>query len=255
MANSEYTEKQLQIINGEIPIESVNGYFLRWFYQKSLVNKDEDLANKIKEQIDVLKHEKSRERSRNRKAKLKNDQEIEWRQPRSNEYTEHQKLIVKGEIPYEDVHTNELISIHLKAHNNGDYELSERVLDLIHTRRMDYKERQIQYEKIRNKAHKNPKKINEFMDMLNINSPLTPIDIAILIRCDELDEYSKIRLQRILQTAKNHNDENLIALVETMILYNEDPSAFYVVKSHEEAIDLLEELFQLPIRRPETWFC
>ena len=144
MANKEYTERQQKVINGEISIETLNGRFLRWFLPKAIANNDEELTRKIEEQIELRKAEaygRNKQRSKERRAKIDHDQEIQWKQPKSNEYTEHQKLVVKGEIPIEDVHTNELIYIHLKAYNNEDYELSERILDIIKTRRLESKER------------------------------------------------------------------------------------------------------------------
>ena len=52
-----YTEKQMQILNGEIPLESVDSRALLWFYKKALSNHDVDLAQAIKERIDILKEE------------------------------------------------------------------------------------------------------------------------------------------------------------------------------------------------------
>ena len=52
-----YTEKQMQILNGEIPLESVDSRALPWFYKKALANHDIDLAQAIKERIDILKEE------------------------------------------------------------------------------------------------------------------------------------------------------------------------------------------------------
>ena len=52
-----YTEKQMRILNGEIPLESVDSRALPWFYKKALANHDVDLAQTIKERIDILKEE------------------------------------------------------------------------------------------------------------------------------------------------------------------------------------------------------
>ena len=114
MANKEYSDAQQKVINGEIQLESLNGYFLRWFLHKAIANNDEELTRKIEEQINLRKaeaYERNKQRAKERQAKIEHDQEIQWKQPKSNEYTEHQKLVVKGEIPIEDVHTNELIYI------------------------------------------------------------------------------------------------------------------------------------------------
>ncbi len=257
MANKEYTERQQKVINGEIPIESLDGHFLRWFLPKAIANNDDELTRKIEEQINLRKaeaYDRNKQQTKERQAKIYYNQEIQWKQPKSNNYTEHQKLIVKGEIPIEDVHTKELIHIHLKAYNNEDYELSERVLDIIKNRRLEsIKQRKLR-KIMRNRAADIAKKFDAFVNA-DINLPLTNIDKAALIDGCEWIEYNEEHWKNILDKAKEQKDDVLISVIEAFMLYKKDPDFFLVVQNHQEAIDLIEELFQLPIRRPNTWFC
>ena len=100
-----YSKKQLKIISGKIPMTSVTGHVLAYIYKKALSNNDEELAKKIKWHLD-LKKDEARKRGnrthRNRIAMFKNGETVQWRQPKSNNYTDRQKQVVRGEIPYRD---------------------------------------------------------------------------------------------------------------------------------------------------------
>ena len=251
MDRREYTEKQLKIINGETPMEKANGKTISWLYKKAVANNDHELAEKAKvrlEELKALKVEKNRRRALTC-YHLKHKGEFEWKQPKSNEYTEHQKLVVRGEIPLSEVHTKELISIHFKAYNNGDFELYERILDLITTRRIESEERRSRYKNARNKY-------KDFASLKDCDSGngLSKWEQAVLMCIVELDECSEEQLRHILDIVRKQNNEELIAIATQLLLYKTDPSVLFVVKTHREAIDLLEEMFGQPIRKPDTWF-
>lgn len=251
MSNLEYTEMQLKIISGEIPMETVDGRTLRWLHGKAIARNDLNLAEQVKTRLSYLKTiaaEKNRQRF-NTRYKQKRLGGFQWKQPQSNEYTEHQKQIVRGEIPYEDVHTNELISIHLKAHNIGDYELSERVLDLINTRRQEATKRHDVYTKIRHKS----KGYAAFKSDESIKF-LAKWEQAVLMGYVDLDECSEEQLQHIIDAVQKHGDTEMITIAKQLMLYKTEPEVLYAVHEHREAIDMIERLLGLPIRRPETWF-
>ena len=129
-----YTAKQSQVIRGEIPLEDVTGQLASQLLKRAIKIGDTtttEFANRLVEDS----KRKVKEKNRERKKARRNGKDIVWKQPKSNEYTEHQKMIIRGEIPIHDVHTKELISIHLKAKNVGDIELSERIYDIIADRR------------------------------------------------------------------------------------------------------------------------
>ena len=115
------------------------------------------------------------------------------------------------------------------------------------------KEYDRQYSKKYNDAIKKSK---EFDALTGINSelPLTQFDKAALMNYTTLDEASKIRLNQAIDILKKRGEEESAAMITSFLLYKKDPGAFYVVKEHGEAIDLIEKLLQLPIRRPQTWF-
>ncbi len=257
MASNEYTEKQLKVINGEFPIESMTGQGLYQFYKKAIANNDEALARKIKTQQDVLKEERRKrgiQRATERLKKIDNNEKIEWRQPKSNEYTDHQKQIVRGEIPYEKVHTNELISIHMKARSIGDYELSERLLDLITARRKKSTETRALNRKVYGRFRKGTRGSSyNFYSDTKYNQ-LNPVEQAILEGGVTIDECLEAHLTHIMKIAKNNNDAEMYMLAEKLLFYKQYPEDVYVVHNHQEAVDMLEELLQLPIRRPSTWF-
>lgn len=257
MVNNEYTEKQQKVINGDVPIESMNAHALSWFYKKAVGNNDQELAIKIEKQQDILKEERRKrniQRATERLKKIDNNEIIEWRQPKSNEYTEHQKQIVRGEIPYEKVHTNELISIHMKARSIGDNELSERLLDLITARREKSTEKRALKHKVYDRFRKGARSsLYNFYSDTKYNQ-INPVEQAILEGSVTIDECLESHLTHIMKIAKKNNDEETYMLAEKLLLYKQHPEDVYVVQGHQEAVDLLEELLQLPIRRPNTWF-
>lgn len=249
---SPYTKKQLQIINGEIPLESVDGHTLRWFYKKAVKNKDDDLATRIKIRIDILK-EASRDRNRKRASirikKIMQNEPIKWKQPKSNEYTEHQKQVIRNEIPLDEVHTNELVSIHQKAHSVGDFELSERILDLINERRCASILKQEQRKKLTNKRN------SDFIKRGYDRTSILTISEQALINGDmHWDDYTEEDIKSIIVKLEKENGESDLNVAKEILYYKQHPESSYIVTTYDEAIDLLEELLKTDIRRPNTWF-
>ena len=98
MATLEYTKMQLKVISGEIPIERASGRLLYPLYKKAITNGDEELAKKVKAQLEVLRMEsveKNRQRSRdNYSSRVRS--EFQWKQPKSNDYSDHHRKIIRG---------------------------------------------------------------------------------------------------------------------------------------------------------------
>lgn len=251
MAPLEYTEKQLKIINGETSMETADGRTLGWLYKKAVANNDHELAEKVKARLDALKaiYDENNRRRALSNYHLKRKGGFKWKQPKSNEYTEHQKQVIRGDIPIQEVHTKELISIHLKAYNNGDYELYERFLDLIYSRERTAKDRCVQHKR----ATKKYKEFAAFIDY-DADSELTKWEQAVLMCRVDTNEWSEEQLQRILDIAQKQNNEEWVAIANQMLLYKTEPSVLFAVKNHKEAIELLEEMFGKPIRKPDSWF-
>lgn len=250
MANNEYTKKQLAIINGEVPIESVNGHCLRWFYEKAISNNDIELANKINKRTNILKteaYERTKKRSRERMLKIWNEEEIQWRQPKSNEYTEREKKIVRGEIELNDAHANILVSICMKARNLGDIGLSERIYDIILSRR------EMERQKMRNSGHQAKFVLLEKGE-LDSKSCLTPLEQSLINGFIDWDHFTEDQINRIINKLQKHDENTNLEIAQYILYYIQNPLAIYVVSNHREAIDLMESLLQKPIRRPDTWF-
>ena len=120
MKNPNYTEKQLKIIRGEISLETVKGQTAAALYRKAIANNDAELAERAYRRMLQSKEtsiQKNRDSIRSR-CQQQRAGTFQWKQPKSNEYNEHQRQIIRGEIPFEMVHTNELISIYQKAYLN-----------------------------------------------------------------------------------------------------------------------------------------
>lgn len=263
MKNIQYTEMQQKIINGEIPLETVDGRVLRWLHKKALAKNDGDLSKKVEVQLAELKKESKKKNVQRgvQRKKMRRLGTYQWRQPKSNEYTDHQKQIVRGEIPYERVHTNELISIHLKAHNLGDYELSERIWDLIYSRRQEAAEKERQshkaYNKSYNKVYAKKRKKSPDLSVEPIydkTMDFSAIEQAYLSGNADIYDSSEDRLAHMLEEAQEQSNEDIIQFITEVMKYKKNPELAYTVQDRRAAIDRLEELLDISIRRPETWF-
>ena len=248
MKNPAYSEKQLKIISGEIPLSSVNGYTALALYKKAIENGDTELAERAKERLDQLKEIAKQKNldSVNKRNQLKRENEFQWKQPKGKEYTEHQKQIVRGDIPLSKVNTNELIHIHLKAKAAGDYELSERMYDLIISRREEAEERASKKSSSKDMNFNNygyeDRTVLDDWEKKVINSEV------------DLDEITSDHLRHILKLVKETGDETKIKVVEQLIMYKERPESILITQDHDEAMDGIERLMGRPIRRPNTWF-
>ncbi len=252
MVNTNYSEKQLKIISGEIPLETIKGKTASALYLKALANNDTELAEKAYARLLQAKAEavqRNRDSGKERKRK-KRQGTFQWRQPKSNEYTEHQKQIVRGEIPLESVHTNELISIHKKAYNVGDHVLAETVLNIIEGRREITRQKDLQQ---RTRQHKRDA-LTKGLDEFDSDGPLTKWEQSILAGLGDLDEVEEEDILHIIHVLEESNDAEKLEIAGLLLLYKRDPSLLYVAQNHWDAVDKIEDLLQLPIRRPKTWF-
>lgn len=153
MANTQYTEKQLKIISGEIPLDTIDGYTAVWLYKKAVTNGDTELATKVLNRKEQLKEE-ARKKNIERVVKshtLRKEEIFQWKQPKSKDYTKHHKQIIRGEIPFDKVHTNELIAIYQKARNNKDDALADLMFDEISERRRKANQKEKSNKKRRDK--------------------------------------------------------------------------------------------------------
>lgn len=248
MINVPYTEMQLKIIKGEIPMETLDGRALVWLYKKAVANGDVELAERVLKQKDQSK-DKAKKRNTERTVKniaLRRKGIYQWKPAKSNKYTEHHKLIIRGEIPFYKVHTNELIAIHQKALCNEDYVLAELILDQIDYRR--------QTERLRDKKYKRRKNNLAAFANYDENSQLSLWEQSILNGDINFEDYSHGEISKLIEKLTEIKDEDNLKIALQLLSYKQDISILYPTKDHWIAIDALEELLQLPIRRPKDWF-
>ncbi len=256
MSNNQYTDKQLEIITGKIPLETIGTKTAIALYKKAIKNNDIVLAEKAQTRIitskkETLERNRLRARTRHRLIRAQGINEWhEWKQPKSNEYTEHQRQIVRGEIQLDDVHTNELIHIQMKAQNNQDFELAERMMDIILARRIAAREKKL----IRDREYERTGiRYNFAWDRAN-SEGLTKLQFGLFngyIRIDECPENILIDMINELSAQEN---EKRLAIAKQLLQYKQDPRSIYITQVHWEAIDMIEDMVQIPIRRPHTWF-
>lgn len=250
MSKKEYSIEQLKIINGEKSLKDADGRGLHWFYKKAVENEDMELAQKIKEQIEILKAQakiRALKRNSERKRNLRHEYTIEWRQPTTNKYTKHQEQVVRGEIPFETVHTNELISIHLKARNAGDFELSKRIFDVIYERRSNERCKYVRDKKKYNKRNKKTHSIDFIED-----SPLNVIEQDLINGDAHWSEYSVSEIKTIIKKLENSSNTKSLAIAQNILYYKQHPRPKYTVEQHQEAIDALEKSLKTHFKRPNN---
>ena len=241
---SGYTEKQYKVITGET--KDVTGQLASALLCSAQEKDDTDVIKLARSLVALSKKQsadKNRERAKNRMRKLFRNEKIEWKVPKSNEYTENQKKIIRGEIPVEKVRTNQLVIIHQKAKNTGDIELSERILSLIIDRRAKNRQRIIGWLNRPNK-HNNS-------SATSING-LTSWERMVL---DGDTEYSSIEdLEHILTVCEHKGLKDESVFISTVLWYRNHPEDLYVAKDRNAAISVLEQVLRKPIKRPESWF-
>lgn len=245
--NTQYTEKQLQYVRGIKSIDEASAYELSWFYPKALANGDEELANIIKERLEFVKKEaqaREAQRRRERKRKVRGNIPIEWKQPKTNEYTKHQKAVVGNEIPLSSVHTNELISIYMKANNIGDCDLAAIILDEIYKRRTN--ERAVWIKDIKRRR----RSISSYCGELPM---LTWQQQALILGDMHWDEYTISEIEKTISLLKEFSDHKALVIAQKILYFKQNPNAKYRITSCEEARDLLQRLFEAVLDKPSDW--
>lgn len=251
-----YTEKQSKVIRGEVDYATVNG---RLAYQllKSATRLNDQSVVELAHQLLDDAHERTRQnnnaRTKKRKHNLKHGT-IVWKQPKSHEYTEHQQRVIRGEISVEDVHTNELISIYGKAKDQGDIELSERILSIIIDRRTEYVEREQAKKMYRLQVLKSGGGDTNDPDVYMRRDSLVPWEQNVLRSVVDLNDCTTEHLIHILDVCEHKNDEHGIMMSKLLLEIKEHPETVYVTQDPKVAVDMIEQMVGKPIRRPETWF-
>ena len=199
MANTQYTEKQLKIINGEIPLETVDGHSIHWLYKKAIANNDLTLAEKVYNRSEQLKKE-ARKRSCLRAVKaraLRRKGIYQWKEPKSSDYTEYQIRVIRGQIPLDKVLSKDLIKIYQKALLKGDTVLADTVFELIRYRR----EESLQKDQKRKRSGRKGFNLIEGFGDFDLDSPLSKWNQALLkgfISLNDCEENDIVKIIDII---------------------------------------------------------
>ena len=133
MGKDTYTEMQLKIINGDIPLDKVGSNILARLRNKAILLNDQDLAQMIEVQLAQNKAD-SKARNLERAKKYYHETKekgLSWQPAKTPVYSERQVKIIHNEIPYDSVTIRDLIAIRQKAVLNNDGVLADKMLDLI----------------------------------------------------------------------------------------------------------------------------
>lgn len=246
-----YTAKQSQFIRGEITVDELDGRFFRYFLKNAIAANDEYYIETAKNLLEHFKEEakaKSLERARERSRCIFHGETIVWKQPKSTEYTERQKKIARDEIPFEEVHTNELVSLCKKARAAGDEQLADMIYDFILDRREAEQEKKLKH------LYKKSSPYTDSGDDFEGRDYLTLWEEGVLRNDIDPEECSTEHLEHILDVVRKGNNETYIKVAERLVVYRHDPSIVYITQDTEEALAIIEKITGIPIRRRNTWF-
>ena len=71
---------------------------------------------------------------------------------------------------------------------------------------------------------------------------------GILSGHNDVSDYSLEHLYHIKEVCEKTNDDHNLEIINLLIQYVEHPESLYIVKSHDEALELIDKLMVLPIR-------
>lgn len=239
-----------------MPEEAITGRLLAPLLKKAqklndaaVIKLTEDLMQSSRMRQNQKLSGKYRERNRRLLAEDGVNDLSLWHKPKTNEYTEFEQLIIRGDVPTSEVKSKSLISIYQKAKATGDMILAEEMLSIVLDRRED--ERQIKqafldhdwetFGSIYNYPpfYRNRKKLSQWeikFLMSEFDSSLRTLDHA----------------KHILEVAKKSGNKEYEILAEKRVLYMEHPEELYVVKTRREAIQLINQMLGASMPVPET---
>ena len=251
-----YTKRQQGIIDGSVAYEDVHGQEYCAIIKKATAMKDEELAARMRE-LHAKKKEEYRFRNNEANKRRyheygKYHTELKIPEVHKTEYSERQKRIIRGEIPYEDVSTKELLPIIAKARKVGDIQLAEtiRVLaedkhaDAVERKRQKAHERRLLLKGREPHSRKHTERINGYDEW----------EWDLIESKDDADDYTLESLQELLKTAERIGTNEDIRVAKFLIDVKEHPDIIYIAKTKEEAYMILQEATLYPLPQPEKWF-
>lgn len=249
MKKKQYTDLQLRIISGEVPIEDVSSSNITRLINTAQALGDIEIAERF-----IPYQQKNREAYR-----LKNNEQTRKRyhekykgkdapiMPKvtNSQYTSRQKQIILGIIPYEEASSRDYMQIAAKALLIGDLGLASQMEILGQEKYNDYKER-------------NRKVASERYYKLRGEEPgrkrLFDWEERILESKVDPQEYGTNLLEAMFDVAKKCELKEYIKVVEFLLAERKNRSIVYAVQTKAEALALIEHHTICPIRWPEEWF-
>lgn len=243
-----YTEKQSQFIRGELDRSEVTGRFYRYLLDAARKINDEKIIKIASKELADCKSkaaERNRINTRNRWENRINGT-VEYKPCKNTAYTQRHKDIICGKIEIDNVHTNELIAILKRAKHAGDDQLVNSMENIINDRRLNG---------LANRHRSQNRKRKKYDTHFNpYSTDITEWEYHILHGDIDPDECSLEHLQHILDLAKRDDDTENIELAEQLIQYRMHPESALFTLDPEEALNAIEFMIGLPIRRDDTWF-
>jgi hypothetical protein len=83
---------------------------------------------------------------------------------------------------------------------------------------------------------------------------LTISEYALVQGENHWDEYTEEEIQIIIDKLEKKSATFELAVAKEILRYKQNPGIGNIVTNYDDAIDLLEELLKVPIRKPDTWF-
>lgn len=245
MSKDAYTDNQLKIVNGEIPLASVRSTALSKILKKAILLGDLEIAEKIEIQLSQNKEQAKLRNLERAKAYYHTVKKkgLPWKPAKTPIYTERQQKIIDNEIPNDQVYIRDLIAIAQKAELNGDRVLADTMQALIYDRKIE------SAEKNRNLASKRKRELREKgQEDFSCKGILNKVEESILSGEIGLNECSVEHLYHIKAICEANGDETNLRIANQLIQYVEHPKSLYSVQSHDEAVKKLKEMLGFSLK-------
>ena len=188
---------------------------------------------------------KTNEQRNRRRNSARYGEDRHWRLPKTREYTKQQKDIINGIVPLCQVHTNALISIHEKAKLHGELELAERIYDVIASRNVAVMAKEARQRRIR-RGVTTAGQGDEELDNLTVE------ERELIFGMANWEDYTEREIELIINKLEMLGKDQSATIARLILRYKKDESLLYVESDHDKAIDLIEALLGLPVRRPNV---
>ena len=262
MKSTSYSQRREDLVNGKMSAEDLSSRALSRLMKTAISIGDQQMAALLEP---VLSQKKDESRLRRNQRALKYyysvvkpfraaHPEIKCKlKPvvaAGKEYTERQKQIVRGEIPYEKVRTHDYVRIAAVARANNNFELADMMDELAREKHADAVERN----RTRAREAYYTKRGLDPHDPRSRRTTFYRWERDIIESRSDPGDYEPSVLEEILNVATRAEDEVAIRVMQFLLAERRDRSIVYTAKTKEEAFDIIAANTIFPIRRPDEWF-